>query len=896
MLDALYSIIIFPLYQIVELCYYISWKVFKNSGYAVLCVSFAVSFMCLPLYVIAEKWQELERIAQKNMAAGVAHIKKAFKGDEQYMMLAAFYRQHRYHPIMALRSSISLAIQIPFFIAAYAFLSNLEALHGVSFFFIKDMGAPDALFSIGAFSLNVLPVAMTLINIISGAIYTKGHPLKEKVQIYVTALVFLVLLYNSPAGLVLYWTCNNIFSLVKNIFYKLKRPLLVLYLCVCALALALDWYTLFVQSGFLYRRLMLVASTLPAFFAPLMRKAIVHLADTVFLTDKRTMLFLLSSICLALLCGYTLPSYVISSSPMEFSFVEPYSSPFFFLTHTTWQSLGFCVFWPCCIYFLFGKRTQTTLAACGALLAFGALINAFLFGGEYGTISSFLAFSEALALSPSKRDALVNMFALIALIAAVYAAFKFKKSALLVHMLAVVVIALAGISLVHSTAIAREYKRARLIRSRDATQQGEQDALAPIFHLSREHQNVMLIMLDRAISGFVPYIFEENPDLHNAFDGFIFYPNTASYADHTLVGAPPIFGGYDYTPVEMNKRDAEPLVKKHNEALLTLPLLFDGAGYKTTVTDLSWANYSWIPDMSFFDAYPTIRTHKTIRAYTDAWLKLHPESSQTAVQSEILKRNFIWFSFLKCMPLVFRDTIYDDGFWWNTEHDLEYLHDVISNYAPLDFLPELTDAASAQNTFTIFVNELTHEPQFLQAPDYVPRTEVTDRGSGEFANNESYHVNAAALKRLGDFFDYLKHEALYDNTRIVIVADHGANVDAKICPNQGEAQLPFRVEAFNPLLMIKDFNAHGALLTQDTFMTNADVPALLLEHIFDNPAHPLTGSAIIRDDARKKKIFVTGSGGWAPDAHNANTFRVGDWHSVHDNIFEPKNWQREMPE
>ena len=102
--------------------------------------------MCLPLYVIAEKWQELERVAQKNMASGVARIKKAFKGDEQYMMLATFYRQHHYHPIMALRSSISLAIQIPFFIAAYAFLSNLESLRGVSFLFIKDMGAPDALF------------------------------------------------------------------------------------------------------------------------------------------------------------------------------------------------------------------------------------------------------------------------------------------------------------------------------------------------------------------------------------------------------------------------------------------------------------------------------------------------------------------------------------------------------------------------------------------------------------------------------------------------------------------------------------------------------------------------------------------------------------------------------
>ncbi|MBP3710655.1 MAG: hypothetical protein J6I73_09715 [Treponema sp.] len=142
----------------------------------------------------------------------------------------------------------------------------------------------------------------------------------------------------------------------------------------------------------------------------------------------------------------------------------------------------------------------------------------------------------------------------------------------------------------------------------------------------------------------------------------------------------------------------------------------------------------------------------------------------------------------------------------------------------------------------------------------------------------------------------MKREGLYDNTRIVIVADHGANVDAKICPNQGEAQLPFRVEAFNPLLMAKDFHAHGTLATDASFMTNADVPSLLLEGIFDNPVHPFTGNAIMRDDERKQKIFVAGSGGWAPDAHNANTFKVGDWHSVHDSIFEPKNWKREMPE
>ena len=142
-------------------------------------------------------------------------IKAAFKGDERYMMTNAYYKEVNYSPIMALRSSFGLLIQIPFFIAAYKYLSTYTGLIGKSFFFIKDLSKPDALFSIGSFTVNALPIAMTAINIVAGAVYTKGFSLREKLQIYGMALVFLVILYNSPSGLVLYWTCNNIFSLVK---------------------------------------------------------------------------------------------------------------------------------------------------------------------------------------------------------------------------------------------------------------------------------------------------------------------------------------------------------------------------------------------------------------------------------------------------------------------------------------------------------------------------------------------------------------------------------------------------------------------------------------------------------------------------------------------------------
>src|SRR5574344_694849 len=189
-----YNLIIVPLYNLMEVVYRFLSDI-SSPGIAVIGLSFLVTILCLPLYMVAEAWQEKERLTQKELKPGVQRIKDTFRGDEQYMILSTYYKENHYHPLMALRSSFSLLIQVPFFIAAYAYLSQVSALKGQSFLFIRDMGVQDALFTIGSFPVNILPIAMTVINIISGAIYTKGYPVKEKIQIYGMALVFLALLY-----------------------------------------------------------------------------------------------------------------------------------------------------------------------------------------------------------------------------------------------------------------------------------------------------------------------------------------------------------------------------------------------------------------------------------------------------------------------------------------------------------------------------------------------------------------------------------------------------------------------------------------------------------------------------------------------------------------------------
>jgi len=893
MLNILYTIIIYPLVQIIEVIYRTGEKLFENTGLAIICVSLAVTFLCLPLYVVAEKWQQLERMIAHRLKPKIDKIKAVFSGDERYMILSTYYRQNHYHPLYTLRGSFGILIQVPFFIAAYSFLSHLDALKDASFFFIHNLGVPDGLFIFNGFHIHILPLLMTLINCVSGAIYSKNLYTKDKLQIYGTAAVFLVLLYNSPSGLVLYWTMNNVFSLIKNIFYLFKKPLRVLFITICAFALFLDLFLVFFHHGDLYKRAIIIVVSFIFLFLPLIIKLFNHLINSTLLSlskdeDARNKLFFLSLGIICLLTGCVIPSYVIASSPQEFSYIESVASPFNFLRNTFYQALGFSFFWPVCIYFLYGKKIKTLLAIIAALTGLGSLVNAFCFSGNYGELSSMLTFVNAGTMKPSAGIAFINIFIMLFIFTLIIFLIHINRTKVIIALLFITIFAFTGVSTANCISIGREFLRYASIRS--VSGESASTVISPIFHLSPNGKNIIVIMLDRAVNSFVPEIFSENPELYEQYSGFKYFPNTLSFNGFTLIGAPPFFGGYEYVPQAINKRSEEPLVKKHNESLLLMPVIFSENNFEVTITDPSWANYSWIPDIRIFDDYPKINVRNTIRTYTDIWLSqnVFPDLQP---KTKTLQRNFIWFSFFKSAPLLLREVIYNNGNWWSTNEAVIDFRLLLNNYATLDFLPLLTDIRAVKNnTFTIFVNELTHEPAFLQAPDYVPVPNVTDRGMSKYADIVNYPANAAALKRLGTWFEYLKRNAVYDNTRIIIASDHGADVDSGIFSHSDN--IPFAREIYNPLLMVKDFDDNFSLKTDNSFMTNADVPSLSFKDIIENPINPFTNNPV-NDTPKQEIMYITTSVKWMPYEHNANTFRIAsnEWYTVHSDIFNDNNWK-----
>jgi YidC/Oxa1 family membrane protein insertase len=901
MSDFLFQVIIYPIKLMIEIIYMLFDWIFKgNTGVSILGVSAAVSLFCLPLYAKAEKLQEKERAIQAKMARKTASIKKCFSGDEQYMLLSTYYRQNGYHPIYALRSSVSLLIQVPFFIAAYSFLSHLQILQGQSFSFISDLGAEDSLLTIGKYTVNVLPVLMTAINAVSGAIYTKGFPFREKAQLYAMSAIFLVLLYHSPSALVLYWTLNNVFSLIKNLVFKIKNPLRFLYLCMCSALALFCFYVFFVrrhgQSNHL-RNLVLTAgfsaflACIPLYIRLARRAAHTWLSPLFEESASVAKIFIFSIAGLWVLYGMAIPFNLAASSPFEFSYIGRYTSPFGILYFPLVQALGFFVFWPLYFFLLFPKKIKILLAVGMSALLFSGILSVFVFPVNFGTVSQTLQYTNGGLFTVGRAQlALPLAGSVLALFSILFLAGK-KRLPLVSAVLLVLLLAETGSVLYKGITIQQGFSRYSEIREQDRL-----DSLSggekPVFDLSTTGRNVFIIMMDKAISSYLPILFRERPELADSYSGFVFYPNTVSYGNKTILGAPPLFGGYEYTPGGMNARLDIPMVKKHNESLLMLPTLFRENGFASTITNAPFVNYDWVADNRIFREKGISATN-LIGNFTARYQKEKMPEMESYSAESLLRRNLLIFSFLASVPAPLKNAVYNNGLYWNSSI-LAVNTLTLDSYAALYYLDRITGNASEGDTFSVMVNDLTHESNFLQYPDYTFESRITDTGKNIFGDDgfENYHVNAASLILLGKWLDRLKEMKVYDNTRIIIVSDHGDRVNN---PDLTAFQNG-TVTAYNPLLLVKDFNRKDVFSTDGTFMTNADVPLIAASGLIENPVNPYTGAKLTAEGQKDTVNIVLESTihqGFSPDLLTRTTcYEPGAAAlQVEKNIFDEENWK-----
>lgn len=865
--DFLYDIIIMPLRLFFELIYVYVYKLIDNPGLSIIVLSLAMNLLVLPLYKRADEMQEEEKNIELKLSKGVAHIKKTFKGDEKMMMLQTYYRQNNYKPTYVFRSSISLFLEIPFFIAAYQFLSHLVLLKDVPFGILKDLSEPDGLLVIGGLVINVMPFIMTGINLISCAIFTKGYPMKQKLKLYAMAIFFLVFLYTSPSGLVFYWTLNNLFSLVKTLCYKIKWPKKEKE-----------------KKIHPFNKGLLVATT----------------------------------VYLAVLLGGLIPSSVIVASPLEFIGVAATENPLMHIWTTLAIALGAFGLWFNIFYMLCKDEHKHIFETVLFGVAAVATVNYMCFAKFFGNLTTALQYETGVTFESSEitRNTLVILGVLIVAILICYLFRKYVAKIMLV--LCMVLIVMSGWNMIKISGQVNDKLAGETIEG------------TSYFTLSKTGKNVVVIMLDRAVGEYIPFFFDERPELKESYSGFTYYSNVLSYSGFTIGGAPALFGGYEYTPVEINKRSEELNVSKHNEALSVMPTVFANNGFEVTVHDMPLVNYSSRVDYSIFEDMPNVNCLTDTHVLDGNKVK--------GSSRKLYDRNLLCYSLMKVLPWRSQVKLYDEGNYFNTRYRESTLGQIVvsdnvaygvnkggmDSYIELDGLDKLTKVTNEdKNTFFVMANDLPHEAMYYQAPNYTlsmavdntdyeivgtPSLVAGDRKlSIKFAfQRMHYYSNYSAILRLAKWLDYLKENDVYDNTRIILVSDHGRYIFGNENMVLGDGILWegyyqgngdegtdagfFDLETYYPLLMVKDFGS-TEFAESEEFMTNADVPTIAMKGLIDNPVNPFTGKVINSDEKYSHDQIVMGVHDWNWSFDGGNVFESDFWFSVHDDMRDSNNWE-----
>jgi len=128
-----------------------------------------------------------------------------------------FWKEHKINPMSGCLPTL---IQMPVFIGFFYMIRSAIELRGEAFLWVGDLSQPDTLFEIPGvgFPVNLLPLIMGATMLWQARLTPPSpgmDPTQAKIMRYMP-LIFMVFLYNFSAGLTLYWTVQNLLSILQT--------------------------------------------------------------------------------------------------------------------------------------------------------------------------------------------------------------------------------------------------------------------------------------------------------------------------------------------------------------------------------------------------------------------------------------------------------------------------------------------------------------------------------------------------------------------------------------------------------------------------------------------------------------------------------------------------------
>lgn len=177
---------------------------------AIIVLTIIIKLLLYPLQNKATASMKKMQALQPKMT----ELREKYQDDPQRMNteLMKLYKDYGVNPF---GGCLPMLIQIPIFFGFYNMLGKAVELRNSSFLWVNDLSQPDTVYDIAGLPINPLPLLMAGTMFWQMAITPKsGDPVQQRVFMFMP-VIFVFFCYNFASALALYWTVQNIFSIVQ---------------------------------------------------------------------------------------------------------------------------------------------------------------------------------------------------------------------------------------------------------------------------------------------------------------------------------------------------------------------------------------------------------------------------------------------------------------------------------------------------------------------------------------------------------------------------------------------------------------------------------------------------------------------------------------------------------
>jgi YidC/Oxa1 family membrane protein insertase len=193
--------------------------------------NFAAAIIALTIIIKALLWplQNKATDSMRRMAAlspKMTELREKYKDDPTKMNqeLMKLYKDYGVNPFSG---CFPMLIQIPIFFGFYSMLGTAIELRNSSFLWVKDLSQPDTVGHILGFPINILPILMAATMLWQMHLTPKTGDAVQRRMFMFMPLIFILFAYNFASALSLYWTTQNIISVIQ-LYATRNKPLPVL--------------------------------------------------------------------------------------------------------------------------------------------------------------------------------------------------------------------------------------------------------------------------------------------------------------------------------------------------------------------------------------------------------------------------------------------------------------------------------------------------------------------------------------------------------------------------------------------------------------------------------------------------------------------------------------------